>query len=114
MKTAAKVFIVIGCVMLFWLIYPVFIGVMAYKKLDTACSKNELVGLTVAVLLCVNVLAGIFMLCISDQDLLENAETSTAAPTVTQPRSIKAADGDRAFDELIAQNVRISANAWTR
>ena len=97
MKTAAKIFIIIGCVMLFWLIYPVFIGVMAYKKLDTACSKNELAGLAIAVLLCVNVLAGIFMLCMSDQDLQENTGTSTAAWTAAQPHSIKTADSDRAF-----------------
>ena len=72
MKTAAKVFIVLGCIFNFYLIFPIIIGVFAYKKIDTATQKNELTTLGVLTLFFCNILGGIFMLCISDKELSKN------------------------------------------
>lgn len=69
MKTTIKVFIWIGMILQFFLIFPIIVGVMALKKLDQAKTKEELTGIAVAVLLLVNVIAGILMLVISDQEM---------------------------------------------
>jgi hypothetical protein len=69
MKTTIKVFIWIGMIVQFFLIFPIIIGALALKKLETAKTKEELTGMGVAVLLLVNLVAGILMLTISDKDL---------------------------------------------
>jgi len=71
MKTAAKIFLIIGMINLGILIYPIIIGVKAFKKLDTANSVEELKTLGILSLLFVNLLAGIFILCLKNEDLLE-------------------------------------------
>ena len=63
MKTAAKVFIIIGMVVGFWMILPLVFGILALKKLNTATSKSELVGMGICTLLFVNIIGGILMLC---------------------------------------------------
>jgi len=69
MKTTIKVFIWIGMIFQFFLIFPIIVGVMALKKLDQAKTKEELTGMAIAVLLLVNVIAGILMLVISNQEM---------------------------------------------
>jgi hypothetical protein len=69
MKTTIKVFIWIGMIVQFFLIFPIIIGAFALKKIETAKTKDELTGIAIAVLLLVNLVAGILMLTISDQDL---------------------------------------------
>jgi hypothetical protein len=69
MKTTIKVFIWIGMIFQFFLIFPIIVGVIALKKLDQAKTKEELTGMAIAVLLLVNVIAGILMLVISDQEM---------------------------------------------
>lgn len=64
MKTAAKVFIIIGMVAGFWTILPLIFGGIALSKM----SKNELTtGWKVCVLLFVNIIAGILLLCMNDE-----------------------------------------------
>lgn len=69
MKTAAKVFIIIGMIVGFWMILPLIFGGIALGKLKKAQTKSELTGIAICVLLFVNVLGGIFMLCIKEEDL---------------------------------------------
>ena len=69
MKTTIKVFIWMGMIVQFFLIFPIIIGALALKKLETAQTKEELTGMGVAVLLLVNLVAGILMFTISNQDL---------------------------------------------
>ena len=69
MKAAAKVFIILGMIVGFWMILPLIFGGMALKKLNTATSKSELTGTAILVLLFVNMIGGILMLCLKDQDL---------------------------------------------
>ena len=84
MKKCAKVFIILGCVFEAALIFPLVIGVIAYKKLDTVTSKEEITGWAIAVLLLVNLIAGICMLVMTDDDFSENARQSAANATKKQ------------------------------
>lgn len=109
MKTAAKVFIWIGLIGGAILIFPLIIGVFALNKIDTATSKNDLVGMGVATLLLCSTLGGIFMLLITDEELnntysnkqqnsqnnqqsFENTTNSFVKPTPTQSRAESAMD----------------------
>lgn len=69
MKTAAKVFIVIGMVVGFWYILPLIFGFKALKKLNTATCVSELKSTGVLTLLFVNVVGGILILCMKDHHL---------------------------------------------
>lgn len=69
MKTAAKVFIIIGMVCGFWTILPLIFGIMGLKKLKTATRKEELTVTAILVLIFCNLIGGILMLCLKDQDL---------------------------------------------
>ena len=68
MKQAAKIFIIIGMVCQFWLIFPIIVGMMALKKIDTAQSKSELTGTAIATLILCNMIGGILMLCINEKE----------------------------------------------
>lgn len=69
MKTAAKVFIIIGIVLEFYLIVPLIVGVIALKKLKRAQNKDELVTIGVLTLIFCSMVGGILMLCIPEEDL---------------------------------------------
>jgi len=70
MKTAAKIFIWIGMILQFFLIYPIIIGIIALRKIDDAYSASELKGIGVATLFLCSVLGGILMLCMSNSSLI--------------------------------------------
>ena len=69
MKTAAKVFIWIGMILQFFLIYPIVLGIFALKKINSATSKDELQTQGIFTTLFCSLLGGIFMLCIKDEEL---------------------------------------------
>ena len=69
MKTAAKVFIIIGMVCQFFLIFPIFVGLHALKKLNAATCKADITtGTAVVTLLFCNLIGGILMLLLKDED----------------------------------------------
>lgn len=74
MKTAAKVFIIIGMVFTFYLIVPVIVGAIALSKMKKATSRDELTGIGIVTLLFCNILGGIFLLCTKDEDYAENQQ----------------------------------------
>lgn len=59
MKTAAKIFIIIGMICGFWSILPLVFGIIALKKMKT---EKPSTGLSVCVLLFCNLLGGLFLL----------------------------------------------------
>ena len=65
MKTAAKVFIIIGMICQFWCILPLVFGFIALGKMKT---EKPSVGLSVCVLLFCNMLGGIFLLCSNEAE----------------------------------------------
>ncbi len=71
MKTAAKVFIILSMIAGFWTILPLIFGGIALSKMK----KNELTtGWKVCVLLFVNLIAGILLLCMPDEEVAAVAE----------------------------------------
>ena len=98
MKTAAKVFLIIGMVgnslgLIFsFLGTPLMlilsgcmaavillVGIFTFKKLDTAHSKNEIIGWGIASLILVNLIAGILVLCIPESEFEKNGSTPLSA-----------------------------------
>ena len=73
MKTAAKVFIILSMIVLFWCIFPLIVGAIALKRLETAKTKNDLVGIGVVTLLFCSFIGGILMLCIDENDLNQDS-----------------------------------------
>lgn len=69
MKTAAKVFIILGMVFQCFLIFPIIVGAIALKKLKTATTKSELTVIAIVTLLFCNLIGGILMLCIDEKEL---------------------------------------------
>lgn len=69
MKTAAKVFIILGMIFQFYLIFPLILGAIALKKLKTAEKADDFgIGWKIVVLLFVNIIAGIILLVMKDAD----------------------------------------------
>lgn len=88
MKTAAKVFIIIGMVVGCWMILPLIFGGIALSKMKKATKKEELTVWAVLVLLFCNVIGGILMLCLKDSDLAPAAEAAPAAPAEDNNESL--------------------------
>jgi len=92
MKTAARVFIILGMVCGFWMIVPLIVGAIALGKLSSAKSKDELLGVSICTLLFCSVLGGVFMLCLSDSEF-EGAktepktDTNVTITTVNEPKA---------------------------
>lgn len=87
MKKASKVFIWLGMIFQFFLIYPIVIGILALKKIDTARTKNDLQNLGIITTLFCSLLGGVFMLCIEDSDLCPSIETITTKKTIVNEQS---------------------------
>jgi Sec-independent protein secretion pathway component TatC len=69
MKTAAKVFIILGMIFGFYMIFPIVLGAIALKKLKAAnCKADFSTGWSIVVLLLVNLIAGILLLVMKDED----------------------------------------------
>ncbi|MBQ9781396.1 MAG: hypothetical protein IJW00_10710 [Clostridia bacterium] len=69
MKTAAKVFIILGMIFQFYLIFPLILGAIALKKLKTAEKADDIsTGWKIVTLLFVNIIAGIILLVMKDTD----------------------------------------------
>jgi len=81
MKQASKVFIIISMVLLFWLIIPIIVGIFALQKLNQATKKDELTTIAIVTLIFCSFLGGLFMLFITDQDLVSNAASKTSDKT---------------------------------
>ena len=88
MKTPAKVFIWIGMIIQFFLIYPIILGVLALKKINNATSSNELQTLGIFTTLFCSLLGGVFMLCIKDDELNGSVSPSGNEVVVYKRRHI--------------------------
>lgn len=70
MKTAAKVFIIIGMITGCVAILPLIFGIIALKKMKT---EKPSTGLSVCVLLFCSLLGGVFLLCSKPEEYLPQA-----------------------------------------
>lgn len=69
MKKAARIFIWIGMIYSFYLIFPIVVGVLALKKLDSCTNKEDLKTMGILTIFFCSTLGGAFMLCINDEEL---------------------------------------------
>ena len=76
MKTAAKVFIILGMVTGFWLILPLIFGGIALKQMKT---QKPSTGVCVCVLLFCNPVAGILLLYSNESEYVTE-EAPVQAP----------------------------------
>lgn len=72
MLKTAKVFIWIGIICQFFLIYPIVVGIIALQKLNDARRKEEIQAISILTLLFCNMIGGIIMLTMTDKDLSYN------------------------------------------
>ncbi len=70
MKSAAKIFIIIGMCVGFLAIVPLVLGIIALKRLDAAKKHSDLVTIGILTLLFCSIVGGILLLCLNDDDLL--------------------------------------------
>ena len=77
MRTAAKVFIWIGMIFGFYLIFPIIVGVFALKKLDGSTDLKEIHNFGIVTLFFCNFLGGLFMIAIDEKDCYDTHEPSS-------------------------------------
>ncbi len=65
MKTAAKIFIILGMVVGFWYILPLIFGGIALSQMSKGKPST---GISICVLLFCNTIGGILLLCSKDSD----------------------------------------------
>ncbi len=68
MKTITKVFIIIGMILGCVLIFPIIVGAIALRKLDTATCREDIFTLGWLTVFFCSVVGGIFMLCLKESD----------------------------------------------
>ncbi len=78
-KLASKILIIISMVLTWYLIFPLVIGFFALKQLEECRQAKELTTIAIITLICCNTIAGIIMLCMKDEDLLDNGTTQNNA-----------------------------------
>ncbi len=105
MKTASKIFIILGMIVEFWLIIPLIVGILALSKINSATSKNDLTATGIFTILFCSVLGGIFMLCIPEEELAKNK-----APQIEQPLNLPTPQQNRPLNdsELAAELEKIN------
>lgn len=84
MKKAAKVFLIIGMIYSFYLVFPVIVGVKTINRLKIAKSRDELIGWGIASIICVSIIGGIFVLSIPDREFNNRAIESAESITKTE------------------------------
>lgn len=68
MKTAAKVFIIIGMVIGCWTILPLIFGGITLSKMKTATKKEDLTVWAVLTLIFCSLVGGILLLCCDEAE----------------------------------------------
>ena len=88
MKTAAKVFNILSIIFGFYLIYPLVLGIIANKKLDECKDIKSIHNWGIVVLLFVNLISGIIMLVMKEDDLYDSPEEAAAAAALKRRQAM--------------------------
>ena len=88
MKTAAKVFNILSIIFGFYLIYPLVLGIIANKKLNECKDIKSIHNWGIVVLLFVNLISGIIMLVMKEDDLYDSPEEAAAAAALKQRQAM--------------------------
>ena len=108
MKTAAKVFIILGMIFGCIAILPLIVGGIGLSKINSAKDRSELVGMGVCVLLFCSLLGGIFMLCIPNEQLAGAGEQNQQVVVDVHPTQTKQSDDDVAEKLAKLKNLKDS------
>lgn len=108
MKTAAKVFIILGMIFGCIAILPLIVGGIGLSKINSAKDRSELVGIGVCVLLFCSLLGGIFMLCIPNEQLAGAGEQNQQVVVDVHPTQTKQSDDDVAEKLAKLKNLKDS------
>ena len=108
MKTAAKVFIILGMIFGCIAILPLIFGGIGLSKINSAKDRSELVGMGVCVLLFCSLLGGIFMLCIPNEQLAGAGEQNQQVVVDVHPTQTKQSDDDVAEKLAKLKNLKDS------
>ena len=73
MKTAAKVFIILGMIVGCWMILPLVFGGIALGQMK---NQKPTTGICICVLLFCSLLGGIFLLCSKDEEYVQPTQFS--------------------------------------
>ncbi len=86
MKKAAKIFLILGMVFRFYLIFPIVLGVIAIKKLEDEESTDEDIRLWgILSMFLVSTLGGVFMLLIKPEELYDyDSKNSSNTGSITR------------------------------
>ena len=68
MKSAAKIFTIIGMIVGFWWIVPIVVGWLSLKKLDEAQSKSELTTMAILNFLLCSWIGGLLMFLVNENE----------------------------------------------
>ena len=79
---------------------PITVDVIALKKLDNCSSKSELLGISICVLIFGGLIAGILMLCASEEDLCGYSKTVSKTPESATQESDKTEDLEKELTKL--------------
>ena len=107
MKQATKVFIWIGMILQFFLIYPIVVGIFALKKLKEATSKDDLKSMGIITALFCSLIGGICMLNIKDEELVTNKDTQSNTKQLGLYTKRKVLDDTPLDEKLISQRKRM-------
>ena len=88
MKTAAKVFNILSMIFGFYMIYPLVLGIIANKKLNECKDIKSIHNWGIVVLLFVNLISGIIMLVMKEDDLYDSPEEAAAAAALKQQQAM--------------------------
>lgn len=86
MIKASKILIWVGMIIQFYLIYPIFVGWFALKKIDEAASRDDLQTMGIITAVFCSALGGVLMLCIKDEEL--NEKKSFGSPIIQKCKEL--------------------------
>ena len=99
MKTAAKVFLILGMIVGFPAIIPIIVGACTISKINNAKSQSELVGWGIASIFFAGIIGGILTLCITDDELRQDNGQSPERRMVSSDYIDKLKDLKKLYDD---------------
>lgn len=71
-----KIFIIIGMILTFYLVFPIVLGIIVIKKINSSNSVNELRSWSFITLFFISVIAGVLMLNLREEDFIDKSNVS--------------------------------------
>ena len=108
MKTI-KFFIILGMILGAILIFPTIVGVITLNRLNQAKKKEDITGVAICTLIFCSVIAGILMLCMTEDDFVKKEQLTKYQQKVVDSFIYAMDDGSEdndVYDDEIAVKLR--------